>query len=316
MRDLLYNVYSNFERSTYKVAVLVCYAAFFMCLRVLLETMSTGLFMRSDKVLVAMVSIEYLLWYISTYLILLACFRYIARVPLSRAVYVLLSTVILLEPVFAASLAGAKAQFSFLSYNDPDLFKSIVSLMYFNAANHHMFYELLLMAIDVPLIAYFFCRSVVRSILTWVCAYLSIIFLNFFVYFCSVAICAFVVDSDIPISIFLCFYAIVFAGACICLFLFPELRRYWYADNTIFTQASAFWALLFFIPYGIVGMLMSGYFFDLLFLFASYVIFFYVSLFLYKHWKEKSLLGLNTFLAIYGGLILTTFVLTAFRFFS
>ena len=271
--------------------------------------------MRSDKILVAMVSIEYLLWYVSTFLILLACFRYIARAPLKSVVYVLLSTVILVEPVFAASLAGAQAQFAFLSYNDPDLFKSIASLMYFSTTNHHMFYELLLMAIGVPIIAYFFCRNIARSVMTWVCAYLSMIFLNFFVYICSVPICVFAVDSDIPISIFLCFYAIVFTGGCTYLFLFPEFRRYMYVDNTIFTQANAFWAILFFIPYGIVGFLMSGYFFDLLFLFLSYFIFFYIALFLYKHWKERELIGLNTFLAIYELLILATFALTAFRFF-
>jgi len=315
MWGFLHSIYRSVERSRYKVLGLICFAAFFICLRVLLEAISSGLFMKSDKILIAFVCIQYLLWFGSTYLMVLACFRYVARVPLRLAVYLLLSTVILLIPILSAALVGAHTQFVFLSYNDPGVLQSIATLMYTSPVNHNLFYEIVLVVIGVPIIAYFFCRDILRSLATLVCIYGALAFIQAFLYVCSVQQCVFVVGSDIPISIFLCFYSIVLTGGWIGVLFFPELREHLSADDTIFTQTNLMHAFVLIIPYGIVAMLMSGNAIDLAFLFLSYFISFYAGLFIYKHWREKSLLGLNAFLAIYEGLILATFALTCFRFF-
>lgn len=247
---------------------------------------------------------------------ILVFFRYVARAPLQTVVYILLSAGALLVPILSASLAGIQTQFMYLSYHDPDLFKSVASLMYLSPTNHHMFYELLLLVVGVPVIAYLFCRDITRAAMTLICVYGALIFIQAFVFVCSLPVCVYVTDSDVPIAIFLCFYSIVVICAWTAAFLFPEIREYAAADKTVFTQSNIFWALAFFIPYGAVAMLMSGYLIDLFLMSASYFVCFYTTMFLFKHWRQPQLLGLNTFFALYDLLMLATFGLTALTFFS
>lgn len=315
MPETIVNLLSRFDTSRYKTVVLISFAFFFVCLRTLLEVTSAGLVDRGDLLLSLFVSIQYILWFISTFLMILVCFRYIAKTPVAHLPYLLLSSVVLLIPIFSVLLLGEHAQFVFLSYKDPGLFKSILSLMYFSPTNHHMFYEALLLVVGVPSVAYFFCRDVVRSVMTMFCVYGFLIFIQAFLYVCSVEMCVFVAKSDIPISIFLCFYTIVLAAGWLAVLLLPELRRYLSSEDTIFTQANVVWALLCFVPYAAVSMLMSTYLIDLLFMFASYFIFFYTLLFLFAHAGDRELRGLNTYLGIFAALVFSTFALTVYQFF-
>jgi hypothetical protein len=303
------------DRSVYTYPALVVFAFFFMFLRTVLETISTGLFFNTDKILVAMVCIQYLLWYLSTFLMILACFRYVGGFKLRQLPYLLLSSVILLIPVIAAGLAHEPSGFIYLSYRDPDVWKSIASLMYLNHANHYMFYELLALVVGVFAITYAYSRDAARSLWTTVSVYGALIFIQAFLPVCSVERCIFVADSDIPISIFLCFYSAVPVAGWLYALFYPELQEYLRSEESIFTQTTFANALLLFIPYGVVALLMSGYLVDLFFLASTYFLCFYACLFLYRHGKDPRLLVLNVFLGIWAALMLTAFFLTCWRFF-
>jgi hypothetical protein len=280
-----------------------------------LETVRADLFSQSDNLLTAFVNLQYVFWFLSTYLMIFACFRYVAGADPRRALYLALSAPVLLIPIIAAALSGTQTEFLFLSYSDPDLWSSLASLMYFSSANHNLFYEIVLIAVVMPCIAFLFCRNILRSLATFVCFYLSLAFVQAFLYVCSAPRCVFVVESDIPISIFVCYYCIVFVTGWLLIFLYPEFEEYRKSDSSIFTQGNFTLALLLAVPFGIVAFLMSGYLIDLLFLFGSYFSCFYVMLFMLRTWKDKRLIGLNTFLGIWSALMIITFFLTCWRFF-
>ena len=311
MLTFLRNSYLRIEHSEYKAAILVCAAVFFIAVRVVFEIFHSSIFL-TDKNLLLLVAVQSCiwlsLWYSSCFVMGLVWFRYIAKAPLGRALYIVLAAVGLWVPIVNVGLVGAQIHFTFLSYSDPTLLASVLSLMYLSPINHYMFNEFWVMAIGILVVAYRFSGSIIRSLVTTLCIYLSLIFVQAFIYICSEALCVFVVKSSIFNPIFICFYFAVLLCVWLCVLLFPELRAYAHAPTSIFTKAHATGAFLFLILCTLVNFLISSYFFDLLFLLLVEGIFFYVYLFLATHWKEKKLGGLNLFLAMYGLLIAGAFI--------
>lgn len=284
-------------------------AIIFILLRIGSELLSARLFGELDNVPVVLLVIQWSLWYSGTIIATLACFRHIGQVPLRKAYYLLLGTPLTVLPIVIGILRGTGTPFAYLSYHEPGLLLSVATLMYASPTNHYMFYEFLIIAIVVPIVTYLFTRRILRSVATALGMYLALIFAQGFIYLCSdPGQCVFGVGSGIPIYVFLCLYLTATVAGWLCVLLWPELRRYMQAGDTVFTQQNFAIALLLSIPYAMAALRITGYFFDLLFLLLAYFIFFYALLFLWKNWRGKRLLGLNLFLGIYSLLIMATLV--------
>jgi len=205
-------------------AVLIAAGWCFITLRIIAELFVGGFFAAPNHPPLIAIVIQWYLWYAGTFILVLACVRHLGGVPLRKTLYLLLLTPVLLVPMAIGFFMHTYVQFAYLDPHDPMLWPSIASLMYLNARNHYMFYEFIVISVAVPVFAYHYNKSVARSIVTGIGAYLAVIFLQGFIYICSDAgQCVFYMASAMNIYIFMCLYVAVTAALWLCLLLWPEL---------------------------------------------------------------------------------------------
>ena len=160
---------------------LVLYAAFFVALRILLELKSTGAFLNGLDAQDLFEIIQWMLWYAGTLLMTLSCFRYVAGASIKNSLMVLLATPVLLIPVAAAALDGRPLVLDYLHYSDPSMVRAVFSLMFFSS-NHYLFYEFVVLMLGIPIVAYWYSRSVVRALVTFVGFYGALIVIQGFIH--------------------------------------------------------------------------------------------------------------------------------------
>ncbi len=151
-----------------------------------------------------------------------------------------------------------------------------------------------------------------RSLLTPLAVYVSLIVLQGFVYVCAAPFCVATITSNIPDPVFLCFYFSVLLCAWVCVFLLPELLVYVRSPDSVFSKPYMRRVAVFLAICVVADLFVSRHFFDLLFLVLAEGILVYLLLFLSKHWRDEHLKGLNLFLALYALFLLEAFAGLAF----
>jgi hypothetical protein len=284
-------------------AGLVAIALFFVTARVLVEFLTTGLYATSFVFGVKDISVlpQWLLWYGSVFLMVLACFRHLARVRMPQALLLLPGAAILLIPVGIALALHAETKFSYLYYTDPGVWRAIATLMYTSPANHFMFYELLVLVVSAPIIAYGFSRSVVRAALTPIVIYAALIFAHAFMYACPASdMCLLPFRSYILPPLYGAFYFALMAAAWLCALLWPELREYARRRDAVFTRRNLAYASAGYIPFFGASVWAAPAPLDVFLVSFAYFALFYALRFLSAHRGEGKLLAFSVFLCAYA----------------
>ena len=314
---LFFNNILAASRGSRVQAALVATALFFISLRISLESITSGLFASISSQGIEMLSPlpQWFFWHAATLLAVLTCLRYVAKARREYLLLLLPATIILTLPAIIALVLHTTTHFEYLSFKDAWIWPAITTFMFASPQNYLMFPGMMLNGTSIFVVAYLSSRRMGRSLLTVLCAYVALIFVQAFMYVClDPAECVISFPSRIGPALFAAFYFAPILAAWLGAFLWPELRAYLKRADSVFTGRSLIYAGIGFLPFFVASIWATSAFFDLVFVSFAYFALFYSFALLRAHFKESSLLPLNIFLGAYAvglGVALTLFFLLA-----
>lgn len=320
MLNIIKKIYNNIDDKRYKIIIIFLIFLFVVFVRIFFEFKLTmiDLSVADIKRLynfehVYFTTYHWILWYISVFLVVFCCFRYVLNVDKKRILYISFFAPIILLPILYAVLSNKQMGLDYLSfYNVRSLkesFYSIITLYKNSKYNYFFFPEMLTLVLGLPFVSYYFSKNIFKSILNTLVVYFSIPIFCGFIYVCLIEkFCPIVVKTAFIQSIFCVLYWTVLSFIFFIFFIFPELVSYIKSKDNIFKIKYYLISMAIYLPYLLLVVSKTKYTADIALLSVIFFYIFYIILFLTKHWKEEKYRDIAYFLLIYIILILSVFL--------
>lgn len=316
---MISSLYKKIENSKFKVIILFSFFIFIVFIRIILEILNTDIqnsginkmfeIINGDFLNIYILRImQYFFWYLSIFLLIFSCFKYIVKIDNKKILYFSIFSFILLIPVIYCFATNNPVKLSYLNFgNFFESVKNILTLFIFDKHNFPFTIEMIVLLTGVPIISYIFSKSITKSIVNTLSIYFLSGFLCGFVYICPDSysnLCLIGVKSNLRETFFM-FYWILLSFIFFIIFMFREIKGY-LKDNTLFSIKK--WLLFLFLDFVILFFYRKSlYFFDFVLISLDLFIVFVISIFIKKHHKNADFFPILSFFYIYLFFILFSF---------
>ncbi|MFO7736774.1 MAG: hypothetical protein R6W70_11250 [bacterium] len=147
------------------------FAAVFFTAVILIRNILETAVMSRNNFLSYHVIIHHFFWYLSAFVFYLLCFRFIAGMKIKHLHRLSFAAPVVWIPLIHSLLSGQSLQLDYLRGNPEYIFRQMLTLMYGHPANHHFFYELLILGVGIAVITFIVSRSFFLTVLNTIAAF-------------------------------------------------------------------------------------------------------------------------------------------------